>query len=234
VADEESAQAKPPYAPWSAFKQVWDVIVNRSPTRVDSTFLRERGKLSPNNAAKVAPAFRFLGIIDENGNPVVDVWNSISQKDPTAYESAVKRVVETAYARLVATYANAFQQTDVQLQDSIGDVYGVGSGNRAPTVTFFRQLQREAGMLEEDAVRPSSVQRQLVAAQKPSRSVAPDARSRATRSASSNGSGKLGDSSVAEPSPVRVIVNVNITLTDLDDEAMSKLEQVIRLAKGTE
>lgn len=225
-------KGKPPYCSWGSFKQAWDKITNRTPAKVDASFLQEKCNLEPKTAGKVAAALKFLGVTDADGNPITSVWKAIGQKDPAAYQAAVRDIAERSYEKLTSTYSNALEQTDAQLEDSFGDVYNVGPGSRRPVVAFFQQLRREAGMIEGGNSATNGAVKKQPDAGRPRRAAARTTPRRAvshSKDASTDGS---PDRSTA--SSVQVIVNLNVNVSELDDAAIDQVRALIRLAKSAD
>jgi hypothetical protein len=233
VQDQElETKGKPPYCGWTPFKQAWEKIIKRTPVKVDAAFLQERCNLEPKAAEKVAAALKFLGVTDSDGDPVVSVWKSIGQSDPTAYRTAVKSIVQRSYGKLFSTYTDALEQSETQLQDYFGDAYDVGPGSRRQVVAFFQQLRREAGMLEGGKGATNGAAKKQPDTARPQRS---GARTIARRAAVGVKEGTASASmDRTSASSVHVVVNLNVTVSELDEAALDQVRALIRLAKSTD
>lgn len=141
--------AKPPYVSWGTFEPIFKRLKSRAPTTVTLDVLK-RWEVTKSNAQKALPALRFLGIIDSDGEPNQQLWQSLTASDPAKYKVAVRDMMETAYERLLSEYSNAFEADDNLLGGYLSEIYGTAPQSRGPSVAFIRGLMKEAGMLQKD------------------------------------------------------------------------------------
>lgn len=129
-----------PYGPTKGMMQALQMMRKTTPAKVDGNYLR-LNKIAPGNEYKVIGALRFLGIIDDEGNPT-DKSRLLKTKGPT-FTSALQHIVRTAYR-------DVFQALDGR-ECSQEDIYnhfvtesGLGPEMAAKTTRFFIQLCRLA------------------------------------------------------------------------------------------
>jgi len=89
---------KPPYGSVKWYKMILDIVRRRKPTVIDKDFLRIN-QIAPGNEAKVLVGLRFLGIIDENGNPteLIDTLRTLNEDE---FRKSLREIVNKAYADL--------------------------------------------------------------------------------------------------------------------------------------
>lgn len=142
----ELSKLRAPYPSWPAFLSVFEKIKSRSGTIIDAEILQKWDVSAP-NARKILPALRFLGIIDQDGNPL-PLWTALAVKDPTRYRKTAEDMLSQAYKKLLDAYPNVFLETDIKLSDAIGDVYDTSASTRTAAVNFLKRMLTEAGLRE--------------------------------------------------------------------------------------
>ncbi len=142
--NSEIPELRAPYPSWDAFSIAYDKVRTRGGTVVDHGVLEKWGISKP-SARKVLPALKFLGIIDQNGNPQ-PLWAELAVKDEQRYQKAVGDMLRNAYRKLLAAYQDAFSESDDRLSDAIGDVYDTSASTRPAAVNFLRRMLAAAGL----------------------------------------------------------------------------------------
>jgi len=138
---------KAPYAPWKTFRdKLWNKKIRRlTPTNVTAKVLKDAWELGA-SCHKHHSALVFLGIIQKDGTPCEDVWNSLQSSQETEYRKAVQHVVRKAYAKVFESLKDLQAVTDGKLEDIMRQQYRVAKTSRPAAVGFFKGICKEAGI----------------------------------------------------------------------------------------
>lgn len=162
--EQNHKSPKPPYVSWETFQRVLNRINRRTPCRLDMPVLEE-WEVSEATSKKVLPALRFLGLINDEGEPNKEVWNAITQS-PEKYKAAMAKITRTAYGGLFERLRNVEQASLDELSDAFGEFYHVAKTSRQAVVAFFVGMAAEGG-IELAATAGSQPKRKQVAATRP-------------------------------------------------------------------
>ena len=91
-------EQKPAYGSVKWYREILDVVRKKKPKIIDKDFLRIN-QIAPGNEAKVLIGLKFLGIIDEEGNPT-ELMDSLRTLNEDEFKEALRNIINKAYADL--------------------------------------------------------------------------------------------------------------------------------------
>lgn len=135
-----------PYAPISALREFFSRIKNVGvPGVVDRKFIQKLNVAS-NNEWALLSALKFLGVIDERGEPT----SAYRQLQSDRFEETLRHLVETAYAPLLDMGGLAMSVDDLENYFRV-----TSSPSQAKNAArFFRELVRLSGLSATRPERP--------------------------------------------------------------------------------
>ena len=141
----------PPYGPTRGMLEGLQLLQRTSPSRVDEAYLRQHG-VAPGNEYKVIGALRFLGLIDERGEPT-EKCRLLRTRGP-AFTLALQGIIRAAYQDLFDTL-DPSRATRDQIYNYFVTRLGMGSEMATKSARFFMGLCQWA----EIEVEPESPRR---------------------------------------------------------------------------
>jgi hypothetical protein len=119
------------YVPWRTFTNTLDALAAHMPNRIDkSAFPGQSGAVQ----SQLIIAFRFLGLIDDDGKPTASL-HAVAVADEANRKAALKKIVELKYADLFSL--NLTKATPSEFADRIAQSYGVTGDTRIKATRFF-------------------------------------------------------------------------------------------------
>ncbi len=149
----DTRHRKAPYAPISALHEFFARIKNIGvPSVVDRKFIQKLN-IASNNEWALLSSLKFLGIIDERGEPT-SAYRSLQSTD--RFGETLRHLVETAYADLLDTAGTSMSTEELENYFRV-----TSSPSQAKNAArFFREVSHLAGLGETTlavAERPDSV-----------------------------------------------------------------------------
>ena len=126
----------PPYGPTRGMLEGLQLLQRTSPSRVDEGYLRQHG-VGPGNEYKVIGALRFLGLIDERGEPT-EQCRLLRTRGP-AFTLALQGIVRAAYQDLFNTL-DPSRATRDQIYNYFVTRLGMGPEMATKSARFFMGL----------------------------------------------------------------------------------------------
>lgn len=128
MADESST---PAYIPWKTFTNTLDALAQSMPNRIDrSAFPGQSGAVQN----QLLLAFRFFGLIGEDGKPTPTLLG-IAVVDDAARKAALRKLIEHKYQPLFAL--NLMKTTPAEFAEKMTEVYTVTGDTRLKASRFF-------------------------------------------------------------------------------------------------
>lgn len=91
-------EQKPPYGSVKWYREILGIVRKKKPKTIDKEFLRIN-QIAPGNETKVLLGLKFLGIIDEEGNPT-ELMDSLRTLNEDKFREALRNIINKAYADL--------------------------------------------------------------------------------------------------------------------------------------
>ena len=137
--DEEAATKKlpPPYVGFPRFLSAIEALEKGIPNRIDRSIWAD---LSPNQQYDMFRAFRFLGLIAEDGEPL-NLEELVT--DQGARKQNLRSILARSYPQLVSLTNE--QASTKQLEDAVESM-GVKGATRRKAITFFLNAAEYAGL----------------------------------------------------------------------------------------
>lgn len=126
----------PPYGPTRGMLEGLQLLQRTSPSRVDEGYLRQHG-VAPGNEYKVIGALRFLGLIDERGEPT-EQCRLLRTRGP-AFTLALQQIIRAAYQDLFNTL-DPSRATRDQIYNYFVTRLGMGPEMATKSARFFMGL----------------------------------------------------------------------------------------------
>jgi hypothetical protein len=126
----------PPYGPTRGMLEGLQLLQRTSPSRVDEAYLRQHG-VAPGNEYKVIGALRFLGLIDERGEPT-EKCRLLRTRGP-AFTLALQGIIRSAYQDLFDTLDPSGATRD-QIYNYFVTRLGMGPEMATKSARFFMGL----------------------------------------------------------------------------------------------
>jgi hypothetical protein len=141
---EDQAQAStPPYTAFSSFKTALSVFKTVIvPDRVDRSVWGN--KFSGQVVTQMIAAFRFLGLINNEGVPTTRLRALVAAYGTEAWPGELRRMVESAYGPLLKGDLEKVSST--QFNERFRQAYKAEGDTARKCMTFFLQAAREAGI----------------------------------------------------------------------------------------
>jgi hypothetical protein len=131
MATESTPAKTPPYIPWRTFTNTLDALARNVPNRIDKTaFPGQSGA----GQTQLLIAFRFLGLITDDGKPTPTL-HALAVQDEAARKTALRKVMEDKYATLFAL--NLLKTTPAEFAERMTEVYAVNGDTRLKATRFF-------------------------------------------------------------------------------------------------
>ncbi|MGB8645186.1 MAG: DUF5343 domain-containing protein [Anaerolineae bacterium] len=133
---ENSKSRKYPFAAPESMAETMEFARHPTWQRTINLALLKKMGIAQNNEAKVTSALRFLGIIDEKGEPTPE-FDSLK----TDYQGTMKRLVKKAYSELFDTFT-----ADMITRDRLLSFFGKPEQGAQRRSWLFIWLCSEAGI----------------------------------------------------------------------------------------
>lgn len=138
MADEEEKTNKPiaAYVPFKTFLNALESLERGVPHVIDRSVWPTFSGLYQ---SQTLAAFRFLGLIDENGKPTADLVKLVSDRDNRKLH--LRRILQESYASVVRK--DLTKMTSASFDSAMSEYGGSGDTHRK-AVSFFLQAARYA------------------------------------------------------------------------------------------
>ena len=219
----DSNSNKAPYASAKPFSEALFKIRQLQLKKVDSSTLSKWGG-TPYDVSSVLSAFKFLNLIDQNGN-VTENYSSL--RSDSKYKEELARIVKSAYSRFFELHDNNFEgKTRKEIADTIilDDAYpGTAKRSAEKAANLFLWLCAESGIISED--QKSKPQH------KPQKAKLTHSESKAVTKVVDRAAGAQ-----AEANGVHLSINVSLTVTPAatESEIYEMLKKITSAAKRIE
>jgi hypothetical protein len=142
--------AKPPYLSYKTLATLLDGFrASNVPNLIDRSVLPS--SMSGANQALALGALRFLGLVDERGEPQQSLHDLVEHTGP-AYTDTLRRVVVEAYAFLL-TGLNIERATTRQVEEKFRE-QGLSGETLRKAITFFLFAAKEGGLKVSPHIKP--------------------------------------------------------------------------------
>lgn len=143
MANNGSSSPTPPYVPWktlmSFLKRLQDSTI---PPVIDNSVMTG---MSGGTQSQIKGAFRFLGLIDSDGNVTQALKDLVTAVDGRIWQETVREVVVPPY-QPIADGVDLDKGTLAQLQQRFKDLYGATGSVLNKAIRFYLTALSEAGI----------------------------------------------------------------------------------------
>ncbi len=146
---QKPRQITPPYFSVVKLVQTIELISTRNLTEVSVSFFTARG-FSPNDALLAFNALKFLGLVNDAGQPTEAMAKLRIQGE--ARKAEFEKIVRTAYKKLFDSVDNPQNLPQVDLYNEFVAQYGLSKRIATTAIPFFYKLCEYAGLKPEGTV----------------------------------------------------------------------------------
>ncbi len=131
MATDETATGTPAYIPWRTFTNTLDALAQHMPNRIDRSAFPGQSGAGQN---QLLIAFRFFGLIGEDGKPTPALL-AIAVTDEATRKAALRKLVEEKYADLFAL--NLLKTTPSEFAEQMTKSFNISGDTRLKATRFF-------------------------------------------------------------------------------------------------